>query len=229
MGANRIFPMSPRKTDPHARAHLVDVAARLLSNEGPQALSTRRIAQETGSSTMAVYTYFDGIGGLVHAMVNEGFARLQDHLTRMDRTEDPVSDLALLGRAFRHNASHNEYLYAVMFGGCSLAGFRLSEDDRQHGRYTLGNVTESVDRCMSAGRFRQDDPELVSHRLWCAVHGLTSLELGSYLIPPYDADRCFEDQLVSLMMGCGDLPEPAERSVSSSAARFSALELADKG
>lgn len=215
--------MSPRRADPRTRAHLVDTAARLLSDEGPQALSTRRIAQEAGSSTMAVYTYFDGIGGLVHAMVHEGFSRLQEHLTRVNGTDDPVSDLALLGRAFRHNASHNEHLYAVMFGGCSLAGFSLSEEDRQHGRYTLRNVTGHVERCMDAGRFRRGDPELVSHRLWSAVHGLTALELGSYLVPPYDADRCFEDQLVSLMVGCGDLPGPAELSVAASATRLAEL------
>ncbi|HJE60041.1 MAG TPA: TetR/AcrR family transcriptional regulator [Nocardiopsis listeri] len=215
--------MSPRKADPDTRARLVDAAARLLSDEGPQALSTRRLAQETGNSTMAVYTYFDGIGGLVHAMVHEGFERLQEHLTRVRHTDDPVSDLALLGRAFRHNAARNEHLYAVMFGGCSLAGFHLSEYDRQHGRYTLRNVTRSVTRCMGAGRFHPDDADLVSHRLWCAVHGLTTLELGSYLIPPYDADRCFEDQLVSLMVGCGDTPERAARSVSDSAARLPLL------
>ncbi|MBQ1080581.1 TetR/AcrR family transcriptional regulator [Nocardiopsis sp. B62] len=216
--------MSPRKADPLARAHLVDTAARLLSDEGPQALSTRRIAQEAGSSTMAVYTYFDGIGGLVHAMVHEGFSRLQEHLTGVARSDDPVSDLALLGRAFRHNATHNEHLYAVMFGGCSLAGFSLSEADRQHGRYTLRNVTVCVERCMTAGRFHPGDPELVSHRLWCAVHGLTTLDLGSYLVPPYDADRCFEDQLVSLMVGCGDLHKSAELSVADSAARLPGLE-----
>lgn len=172
---------------------------------------------------MGVYTYFDGIGGLVHAMVHEGFARLQEYLTRVDGTDDPVCDLALLGRAFRRNASHNEHLYAVMFGGCSLAGFSLSEEDRQHGRYTLRNVTRCVERCMAAGRFHRGDPELVSHRLWCALHGLTTLELGSYLIPPYDPERCFEDQLVSLMVGCGDSPDDARRSVASSAARLSDL------
>ncbi|MFE1165806.1 TetR/AcrR family transcriptional regulator [Nocardiopsis sp. NPDC058789] len=215
--------MSPRKADPLARAHLVDTAARLLTDEGPQALSTRRIAQEAGSSTMAVYTYFDGIGGLVHAMVHEGFTRLQEHLTGVRRSDDPVSDLALLGRAFRHNASQNEHLYAVMFGGCSLAGFSLSEADRQHGRYTLRNVTECVRRCMESGRFHQGDPELVAHRLWCAVHGLTTLDLGGYLVPPYDADRCFEDQLVSLMVGCGDLPGAAGLSVAESATRLPSL------
>ncbi len=172
---------------------------------------------------MAVYTYFDGIGGLVHAMVHEGFARLEEHFTRVGATEDPVADLALLGRAFRHNASRNAHLYAVMFGGCSLAGFTLSEDDRQHGRYTLRNVTACVARCVGSERFRPADPELVAHRLWSAVHGLTTLELGSYLVSPYDADRCFEDQLVSLMVGCGDAPDSARLSVAASLERLPSL------
>ncbi|MFD6949685.1 TetR family transcriptional regulator [Nocardiopsis sp. TSRI0078] len=215
--------MSPRKADPHARANLIDTAARLLSCEGPPALSTRRIAQEAGSSTMAVYTHFDGIGGLVHAMVHEGFARLEEHLTQVEATDDPVCDLALLGRAFRHNAVRNAHLYAVMFGGCSLAGFTLSEDDRQHGRYTLRNVTACVARCLGAERFDPADPELIAHRLWSAVHGLATLELGSYLVPPYDADLCFEDQLVSLMVGCGDSADAARASVAASAERLSSL------
>ncbi|NYH50594.1 AcrR family transcriptional regulator [Nocardiopsis arvandica] len=212
--------MSPRKPDPQSRSVLVDAAARLLAAEGPSALSTRRIAREAGCSTMAVYTYFGGIGGLVSAMVGEGFLRLQEHLTRVAATDDPVSDLALLGRAFRRSAVHNEHLYPVMFGGGSLAGFELSEENRQHGRYTLRNVTACVDRCVAAGRFHPADPELVAHRLWFAIHGFTSLELGRYLVPPYDADRCFEDQLVSLMVGCGDEPGAARRSVARSAGRI---------
>ncbi|PDP84381.1 TetR family transcriptional regulator [Glycomyces fuscus] len=211
--------MSPRKPDPRSRSVLIDAAAGLLAAEGPSALSTRRIAREAGCSTMAVYTYFGGLGGLLSAMVGEAFVRLQEHLTRVAATDDPVSDLALLGRAFRQNATRNHHLYPLMFGGGFLAGFELSEEDRQHGRYTLRNVTACAERCVGAGRFHPADPELVAHRLWCAVHGFTSLELGRYLIPPYDADRCFEDQLVSLMVGCGDEPDAARRSVERSAGR----------
>lgn len=225
--ATSVYFMSPRKPNPQLRSDLIDVAARLLSSEGPHALSTRRIAQEVGSSTMAVYTHFNGIGGLVNAMVHEGFARLENHLRQVESTRDPVADLALMGRAFRHNASRNEHLYTVMFGGCSLAGFSLSEEDRQHGRYTLRNVTVCVNRCMKAGRFHPLDPDLIAHRLWCAVHGITTLELGSYLTPPYDADRCFEDQLVSLMVGCGDSLDSARSSVAQSTKRFPSLCVTD--
>lgn len=169
---------------------------------------------------MAIYTRFGGMNGLVREIVYEGFSRLQGYLTRVERTADPVADMALLGRAYRHNAVANPHLYAVMFGGSSLGGFSLSEEDRQHGRFTLHNVVECVARCTEAGRFRPADAELVAHQMWSAIHGLVTLELGGYLIDPYDADRCFEAQLTGLMVGAGDDPQAAARSVAVSRARL---------
>jgi len=212
--------VSPRQIDPKARPALIEIGARLLADEGPRALSTRRIAAEAGTSTMAVYTYFGGMSGLVREMVHEGFARLQQHLAQVATTDDPVADMALMGRAYRHNALANPHLYAVMFGGSSLAGFELTDEDRQHGRYNLSNVVDCARRCITAGRFLPADELMVAHQMWVTIHGLVDLELGSYLIAPCDADACLEAQLVALMIGAGDEPELARQSVAQSAERF---------
>lgn len=212
--------MSPRRPDPFIRPTLVDVAARLLIEKGPQALSARHIAAAAGSSTMAMYTHFGGMNGLIREIVHEGFGRLQRILTAVGESDDPVADLALVGRAYRHNAVANLHLYAIMFGGSSSAGFSLTEDDRRHGRYTLATVVERVARCMRAGRFRADDPELVAHQMWIAIHGLVTLELGDYLIDPCTAERCFEAQLIGLMVGAGDTRDAATRSVALSRTRL---------
>ncbi|WP_034485920.1 TetR/AcrR family transcriptional regulator [Actinomadura oligospora] len=212
--------MSPRRADPSVRPALVDVGARLLAEEGPKALSARRVASEVGCSTMAVYTHFGGMSGLVREMVHVGFTRLKDCLGRVADTGDPVADTALLGRAYRHNGLENPHLYAVMFGASSLASFSLSENDRQHGRYTLAGVARCAERCIGAGRFQDDDPMLVANQMWIAVHGMVALELGGYLVEPYDADQCFETQLTGLMISAGDDREAAERSVRVSRERF---------
>jgi AcrR family transcriptional regulator len=199
---------------------LVEIAARLLAEDGPESLSTRRIAAEAGSSTMAVYTYFGGMSGLVREIVYEGFARLHTAFTGVVDTDDPVADLATLGRAYRRTAQTNPHLYAVMFGGETLAGFELSDEDRQHGRYTLARVVECAARCITSKRFRADDELVVAHHMWLATHGLVALELGHYLVAPYKADRLFETQLVALMTGAGDGFDAAIRSVECSAERF---------
>jgi Tetracyclin repressor-like, C-terminal domain len=110
----------------------------------------------------------------------------------------------------------------VMFGGSALAGFALTEEDRQHGRYTLTTVVDCAYRCTAAGRFQPEDPVLKAHHMWLGVHGTVLLDVGGYLVPPYDASRCFESQLVSLMIGAGDDPESAVRSVTVSRDRFAA-------
>jgi AcrR family transcriptional regulator len=203
---------------------LIDIAARLLAEEGPKAMSTRRIAAEAETSTMAVYTHFGSMSGLVREIVYEGFARLQNNFSQVKETDDPVADLCVHGRAYRGNAIANSHLYAAMFGGESLSGFELTEDDRQHGRYVLASIVGCVARCIETKRFRDADAGMVAHHMWFAMHGLVNLELGRYLIEPWTADPCFETQLVSLVVGAGDDLEAATESVAASAERY-AIEL----
>jgi AcrR family transcriptional regulator len=212
--------VSPRKRDPKARTELIDIAARLLAEEGPTSLSTRRVAAEAGTSTMAVYTHFGSMSGLVREIAHEGFARLERCFAGVAETEDPVADIALYGRAYRHTAITNPHMYAVMFGGASLAGFELTEADRQYGRYTMAGVVGCARRCVEADRFLPVEPLMAAHHMWLATHGLVTLELGSYLVDPCGADTCFETQLVALMVGKGDSLEAATESVKTSAVRF---------
>jgi AcrR family transcriptional regulator len=195
---------------------MIEISARLLAEEGPEAMSSRRIAKELGASTMAVYTHFGSMSGLVREIVHEGFGRLAAAFDRIEWTDDPVCDMAVVGRAYRRTAVVNAHLYSVMFGGRTLAGFQLSEEDRQYGRFNLVRVVECAARCTESGRFRPEDAQLVAHHMWLAMHGLVTLEIGGYLIDPCDADRCFESQTVALMVGAGDDLDAATKSVTAS-------------
>jgi AcrR family transcriptional regulator len=215
--------MSPRRLNPRNRTVLINTAARLVAEGGPHGLSARRLAAEAGTSTMAVYTYFGSMSAIVNEIVQSGFARLGHLFDLVEPSDDPVTDMALLGRIYRYNAVTNRHVFEVMFGGSSLAGFALTEEDRQNGRYTLTPVADCAHRCVAAGRFRPDDPMLITHHMWLGVHGTVIMELGGYLVKPYDADRCFETQLVSLMVGAGDELDSARESVENSAGNFDRL------
>jgi AcrR family transcriptional regulator len=209
--------VSPRQVDPKLGANLVEAAARLLAEEGPKALSTRRLAAAVGTSTMAVYTRFGGKEDLVRAMVREGFRLLDQKMTAVGETADPVSDVVALGWAYRRNALEHRHLYGVMLGGSALGGFALTDEDRQHGRYTMVVLVRAVERCMEARRFRPGDSQLVAHQMWIALHGLVTLELGGFLIEPYDADTCFEAQVCGMLVGAGE--DPAEAAMTMKRAR----------
>lgn len=205
--------MSPRRADPDLSANLLEAAARLLAEQGPSALTTRRLAAAVGTSTMAVYTRFSGMDDLVRALVYEGFRHLAGRMGAVGASADPVADVAELGIAYRENALEHRHLYAVMFGGSSLVGFSLTDEDRNHGRYTLAILVDAVERSMRSGRFNDSDAQLVAHRMWIALHGLVTLELGGYLTEPYDADTCFEAQLRGVLHEAGDDPDAAAESM----------------
>ena len=62
----------------------------------------------------------------------------------------------------------------------------------------------------------------MAHHMWLGVHGTVLLDLGGYLVPPYDVSLCFESQLVALMIGAGDDPVSAAASVTASRSSFDA-------
>ena len=213
--------VSSRPQDPSSRTTLLNAAARLIAARGPQSLSAWRLAAATGISTMAVYAYFGSMNEIVREIARDGFKRLEGLFLLVQQTDDPVADMAMLGRVYHYNAMTNEHAFAVMFGSANLAGFALTDEDRQHGRYTLRAVVECAQRCVAANRFTPNDPVLIAHHMWIGVHGTTGLELGRYLVPPYDGTSFLEPQLVSLMLGAGDERARAEASVAASLHRFS--------
>jgi AcrR family transcriptional regulator len=187
-------------TGPDVAQRLIETAARLLADEGPSALSTRRLAAEVGTSTMAVYTHFGGLAELVRAVVREGFRRLGEGLAAVPETDDPLADLAALGEAYRANALANPHLYAVMFGSASLGGYRLHDDELDEGRYTYDVLVAATQRVMDAGIFRPGDANAGAAQLWAAVHGFVMLELAGY----FAADRAptaVDDVLNPMLVG----------------------------
>src|SRR5947207_6204891 len=97
------------------RPALIEAAARLIATEGADGLTLRRVAQEVGTSTMAIYTHFGGMPELRRAVRQEGFARLTARAEQLGESEDPVADLAGLGLAYYQLAMSNTHLYRVMY------------------------------------------------------------------------------------------------------------------
>jgi AcrR family transcriptional regulator len=171
----------PRTRDyDELRRDLLDAAGRLLAQEGPQALSTRRAAQEVGTSTTAVYNLFGGKAGLLRALFLAGFGRLAQEFRAVPRDGDPETDLMALGYAYRAAALANPHLYELMFGR-PIADFRPDDDALAQIQGTFDTLVRAVARCVDTGRFAPSDPHDVAVHLNALVHGLASLELQGFL------------------------------------------------
>lgn len=205
--------MSPRPVRAEVRTALLENAARVLSEDGPAALSTRRLATETGVSTTAVYTYFGAMPELVRAVVREGFTRLDDRLHQVEPTGDAVLDATRLLVVYRRSALADPHIYRVMFGGSAIAGFQLSKDDRRIGHQAFRMGVDAVRRLMAEGIYTAGDPWPVSFAIWSAIHGHVMLELNGYFLAEGSAGQAFDHLVYSLHVGAGCPPAAATAAV----------------
>ncbi len=194
--ASMTSPSEASSSGDDVRRRLLEAAALLIDEDGPDALTARRLAKAADTSTMAVYTHFGGMPALVKEIVAEGFTRLDEHQATVPHTDDPLADLLALAMAYRDNALQNPHLYAVMFGATSLKGFTLTEQDMEIGLNSFATLTGYVARAMDSGQLRQDDHARVAAQMWTAMHGFVMLELAGLHLPP---DNPVEDVLMPLL------------------------------
>jgi AcrR family transcriptional regulator len=170
---------SPAVTDqPDVRRRLVEEAARILGEEGPSALSVRRLAAGAGTSTMAVYTHFGAMSAVVDEVATEGFRRLIDHVDSVGVSDDPIADLLRCAAAYRDNALENRHLYGVMFGATSVGGLGGDGADAEVSSAAFRQLVDGVRRAMVAGALRDGDAGAVAAQFWSALHGYVMLELA---------------------------------------------------
>ncbi len=193
---------------------MIEAAARLVAEEGPDALTTRRLAQEVGTSTMAVYTHFNGMTELRHAILEEGFNRFAALLDRVPIGDDPITELTALGGAYFINAITNPHLYRFIFS-------EESKEESDVGMDTFERLVASVDRAVKAGRL-EGDPRGIARQMWAMAHGVVTLYLSD-LLTLDEALDAFQGMGLAVMIGLGDDPEKARASAQRAQARFSSL------
>ncbi len=168
----------PKVADVSVREALLDAAARQIATGGSGSLTLRRLVDEVGTSTMAVYTHFGGMQNLRQEIRREGFARLKLHLDAVAASRDPLADLALLGWAYYDNARENPHIYRVMF-----MDHHEAEDDTI-GLDTFDQLVGAVARCVADGKFDPAEPFDLAVQLWASLHGLVTLELAGLVAEP---------------------------------------------
>ncbi|MFD9910024.1 TetR/AcrR family transcriptional regulator [Streptomyces sp. NPDC059063] len=209
--------MSTGRTEAAAddvRRRLLDEAARVLAEQGPAALSARRLVGAVGASTMAVYTHFGSMPGLVRELIREGFERFRTRALAVEQGDDPVVELAGLCRVYQEFARAEPHVYAVMLGGSALAGFELTAEDRQMGGFMLRMPRDAIRRCAGAGRFRGDvDADLLVRQLFSSMHGLAQLSRAGYVMGDYAPGAVLAGILVDFATASGDDPTRARTSI----------------
>lgn len=164
-----------RTPSTEVQCSLLDAAGRILAEDGPAALSVRRIASEAGVAPMCVYNRFGGKNGIVDHLFTEGFDDLAARI-RGIQADDPRQALVECGEQYWAFAVEHPATYAVMFDR-AVAGYLPGEEAHRHASECFGTLVAHVRRAIDLGVLAPNDPVDVAQRLWASMHGLVSLHL----------------------------------------------------
>jgi AcrR family transcriptional regulator len=159
-----------------ARMRQIVAAAReLLEEDGPEALTMRRVAERVGVRAPSLYKHLPDKAALEAAVIATGFedsAAVLEAAVAAAGTGDP---LFAMGRAYRGFALEHPHLYRLM-------------TDRPLRRDLLPAGVE--DRAAAPLVTVMADPD-GARSLWAFVHGMTILELNGRFPPGADLDAAW--------------------------------------
>ena len=167
------------------RERICQAAARLYVEEGPAAVTMRRIAAELGSGTMTTYRYFANKDEILTAVRTRGMHRFSEALERaLDSPGDGRQRSRAVRDAYIAFARENTATYRLMF--------EYPETNRDNGDYREAHermwrtVAAHVEVLIAEGAI-DADPAILGHQIWAALHGAVMLEIAGLLPEGYDA------------------------------------------
>jgi AcrR family transcriptional regulator len=158
---------------------VVKLAADILKSEGPEALTVRRIAHDSGASTQLIYTLFGGKFGLIDCLYRQGFHLLRDHLAACYVPENPRATLEAMIRGYRDFAFKNPAFFTIMYTR-PVPEYKPPEESTQEAWKTFELILPIVEQCQKQGMVA-GDPAYLVRKIWSQVHGIVSLEIIGHL------------------------------------------------
>jgi AcrR family transcriptional regulator len=211
-------------------AEIKEGARRLLVTGGPQAISLRAIARDMGMTAPAIYRYFPSLDALIVALAGDLFDELRQTVEAAGEAagDDPLGQLAAMGRAFRLWSIRHPVEFALMFG-TPVPGMTAFVDeclDGNHPSARFGALfMRPILELWRRAPFRTPPGEVIEQRLgqrldplrqsqgdvpievayvflsgWTRLYGLVSMEVYNHLRwAVTDVEGLFETELVSFL------------------------------
>ncbi|HXV32493.1 MAG TPA: TetR/AcrR family transcriptional regulator [Gaiellaceae bacterium] len=168
---------SAAELSPRAR-EIVTAARALLDEEGPGALTMRRLADRLGIRAPSLYKHLSGKEALEAAVISDGFAELAEAFEgAVAGAADPLGALAA---AYRRFGLEKPHLYRLM-------------TERPLRRDLLASGVEERAAAPLLAATGRD--EALARAAWAFAHGMTVLELNGRFPESADLDAAWRQGL----------------------------------
>lgn len=191
------------KGEGHARrAEILDAAERIFVEHGYEGATIRKIADEVGLSSTALYMHFAEKGEILHEICRQAFQAL---IERNDAVlADPATPEVRLRRMLEAYCAFgfenpNAYRLAYMTRPVELQAGAQSAA-RELGHDLFRRFEQEVEQAAKAGRLR-GDARATAQALWAGAHGVVSLVITKPYFDWVSRERLVETTLDGLFAG----------------------------
>jgi AcrR family transcriptional regulator len=155
---------------------LIEAGAEILSKEGVNGLSLRKVASRAGVSHAAPYAHFPDKQTLIAAISTEGYRMLYDRLdTAVQHYQDePLRQLVEAAWVYIGFAISDPAHFKVTFSG-------VIEKEKEYPAFvemskkTFDLVVRIIEACQAAGVLKPGPADVLAVSVWSLVHGIASL------------------------------------------------------
>ncbi|WP_406510406.1 TetR/AcrR family transcriptional regulator [Streptomyces sp. NBC_00212] len=131
---------------------LLDAAEQILQAQGLEALTVRRVADEVGTTTRAVYASLGSKDALIAGLGVRGFALLAAKIAALPTTDDPAGDLIVAAvSGFRAWALVHPALFQVAFQQRATASPEVRKRFEPARREALETLLKRIRRLQDSG------------------------------------------------------------------------------
>ncbi|MDH3382221.1 MAG: TetR/AcrR family transcriptional regulator [Flavobacteriaceae bacterium] len=169
-------------------------AHQIISKEGVDALSMRKLAEAIGIKGPSIYKHFSSKDELLNSLKSEGLDRLYHLMSKaVKKTDPPIQNLISLSMAYQEFAKkHPEEFKLIFLETTSLRG-DLEEEFTGNNPYGL--LLVEMKKYAEQNKLLQSSTELeaATYGYWSLTHGMVCLKQTH--LKDFKADFMLADQL----------------------------------
>ncbi|MGA0545868.1 TetR/AcrR family transcriptional regulator [Brevundimonas sp. VNH65] len=159
------------------RAEMLAAAERIFVEHGYEGATIRKIADEVGLSSTALYMHFADKGEILHEICRETFEKLIASNRRiLADTADAEQQLKRMLDAYVAFGFRNPNAYRLVYLTRPIEARDGAETAAQQlGAELFGSLQSVLDRLQADGRLIVPDARVSAQLFWAGVHGVVSL------------------------------------------------------
>lgn len=184
---------------------ILEAARDIITREGIKGLSIRKITNAIEYSPAIIYHYFKDKNEIVETIMEEGYKRILNSLTIVDRNEkEPEIEIKEVFSNYIKAALDNQDEYmAIMLSNDAIIKQKTTilEKGISKSSRTMGILTEAIERGITQGRFAACDVELTAQIMWTSAFGLIIKLMIEKDIPKEQMNDLIEAHFRTLFYG----------------------------